>query len=381
MKLKNEILNFIKDNSEAEFSPYYVYDSDAIRGKCRDFMGIDYPNKSIHFATMANINADFLRIIKEQKVRVFVNSVLHLKAVMDTGFQGKDIIFTSSGLTKNTMKIIHNSQAQINLDSPTQLKQWQELFPKATAGIRCNIGDSVAPYSNHAGAFMGKKSRLGFTLYEIDEIKDKSKINGLHMYVGTDIKDIDYFINCYNALINIAVKFPNLEYLNFGGGFGVTEKGDDEFDLNEYNSRVTALMQKTSAEYGRDLHLILEPGRIIGGAAGYFVCGVTDIKKREGQFLIGVNASTAQFPRPLMYPDSAIHPVSVIRNGQELSSGKVYNSTIYGSSTYSRDIFSKDILLPKVEVGDIVILGNAGSYSASSYCEFLGFNKPEEYFI
>ena len=381
MKLNNEILNYINSHSPDEFEPYYVYDSQIIRNHCAIFTHIDYPNKSIHFATMANINPDFLRIIKNENINVFVNSILHLNSVMAVGFEGKDIIFTSSGLTKKTMRAIHNCGAQINLDSPKQLQQWQELFPENFAGIRCNIGDAVAPYSNHAGAFIGKKSRLGFSLDEIDTLEDKHKINGLHMYVGTDITDIDYFINCYTALIDIALKFPNLEYLNFGGGFGVSESGENEFDIETYNQRVTALMKKTSKEYGRDLHLILEPGRIIGGAAGVFVCGVTDIKEREGQILVGVNASTAQFPRPLMYPETAVHPAMVVRNGVQLYSEKTYDTTVYGSSTYSRDIFAKEVQLPKIEVGDIIVLGNSGSYSASSYCEFLGFKKPQEYFI
>ena len=381
MLLKKSILNFINEKEEEEFNPYYIYDIQTIKSQCNKFHKIDYQNKSIHFATMANINSDFLSYIKKENIKVFVNSVLHLKAVMKAGYKGDEIIFTSSALTKKTMKIIHDNGIQVNLDSPLQLKQWRLLFPDYSVGIRCNIGDAVAPYSNHAGAFIGKQSRLGFSLEEIDEIENKEMINALHMYVGTDITDIDYFINCYSALIDISRKFPKLVSLNFGGGFGVSENGEEEFDFVDYNQRVTKLMNKTSREYGKNLHLILEPGRIIGGAAGVFVCHVTDIKKRENGYLVGVNGSTAQFPRPLMYPETAIHPVMIVRNGKQLFSESGYNTTIYGSSTYSRDIFSKDIILPELRIGDIVVLGNAGSYSASSYCEFLGFEKPEEIFI
>ena len=160
--------------------------------------------------------------------------------------------------------------------------------------------------------------------------------------------------------------------------FSYKEKG---YDFIEYKNRITKLMNHTSDEYGENLHLVLEPGRIIGGAAGVFVTHVSDIKKRDDVFLVGVNASTAQFPRPLMYPETAIHPVMIIRNGMQLFSETNYNSTVYGSSTYSRDIFAKNVMLPALEIGDIVVFGNAGSYSASSYCEFLGFEKPKEIFI
>jgi diaminopimelate decarboxylase len=141
------------------------------------------------------------------------------------------------------------------------------------------------------------------------------------------------------------------------------------------------LMEEVSLKRERSIKLILEPGRIIGGEAGYFVCQVTDVKEREDRIFVGVNASTAQFTRPLIYPESANHPVNIIRNGSLLEEENKVNTTIYGCSTYSSDIFCKDKRLPHLSIGDQVIFANAGSYCASSYCEFLGFDKPKEVFI
>jgi len=381
MILKKEIVNFIDSKAEKEFDPYYVYDSEVIRAHCRVFQNISYKNKSIHFASMANINPLFLRIVKEEKVNVFVNSILHLQAVQDVGYSKQEIIFTASALSEKKMKFAHNCGVQLNLDSPNQLALWSKLFPHENVGIRCNIGDKIKPYSTHAGFFIGKESRLGFSLDEIAQIIDKSMIKGLHIYVGTDIVDVDYFINCYKELTEMAANFPNLEYLKFGGGFGVSESGERQFDISEYNKRVTQLMTETSEYCGKNLRLILEPGRIIGGDSGFFVCNVTDIKKRGINFLVGLNASTVQFSRPLMYPDTANHPVMIIREGVQLFSQSTYTTAIYGCSTYSRDLFRRNVQLPELKIGDIVVFGNAGSYSASSHSQFLGFPKPDEYFI
>jgi len=261
------------------------------------------------------------------------------------------------------------------------LALWSTLFFFFSVGIRINIGDQVKPYSSHAGAFIGKESRLGFTHDEIAQIPDKSIIKGLHLYVGTDVFNIPYFVECYKELIKIAVDFPQLEYLNFGGGFGVAENGDRQFDFNEYNARVTELMHEVSKQKGKSMKLILEPGRIIGGNSGYLVCSVTDIKNRPDRKMAGVNASTVQFSRPLLYPDTANHPVVVIRNGVQIKTGKTHLTTVYGCSTYSRDIFTNKATLPELQIGDIIVFGNAGSYCASSYMQFLGFPKPEEYFV
>lgn len=381
MILESKILSFINSHTEQEFDSFYVYDKEQIRTKCRMFRQITYPNKSIHFASMANVHPAFLAVVKEEKLNVFVNSLIHLEEVTKAGFSGDDIIFTSSALTEKAMKRIESFGVQVNLDSPGQLEQWKKLFPNKRVGIRCNIGDRVKPYSNHAGTFIGKESRLGFTETELEALSDKSFVKGLHLYVGTDIVDIDYFKACYKELIALASDFSDLEYLNFGGGFGVAENGDPHFDISAYDEAVTKLMNEFSEKSGRSIRLMLEPGRIIGGTSGYFVCCVTDTKIRPELRLAGVNASTVQFPRPLMYPDTAKHPVVIIRNGEQMRFASVFPTTVYGCSTYSRDIFSKEVELPELHIGDILVYGNAGSYSASSYMEFLGFPKPEEYFI
>lgn len=381
MIIDAKIFDFINTNSESEFDPFYIYDNKIIREHCKIFQNIIYKNKAIHFASMANVNNQFLQIIKEENLNVFINSILHLEIVVEAGFKGKEIIFTSSALSKKVMKQAERYDVQLNVDSPNQLRQWLELFPHKPVGIRCNIGDKVKPYSSHAGSFIGKESRLGFTLEEIDIIVDKSKINGLHLYVGTDVSNINYFMACYSELIAVAENFHDLEYINFGGGFGISEDGKEQFDIAQYNIRITELMEQISQEKNKNLKLILEPGRIIGGEAGYFVCHVSDIKKRDEKQLVGVNASAVQFSRPLLYADLANHPVMIIRNGKQLISDEKKPSTIYGCSTYSRDIFSNDIALPELIIGDIVVFGNAGSYCASSHMQFLGFQKPKEYFV
>ncbi len=232
---------------------------------------------------MANINGHFLQIIKEEKLNVFVNSLLHLESVIRAGFQSGEIIFTASALSRKMMKTIEKYGVQLNVDSPGQLQQWMELFPDKKVGIQCNIGDKIKTYSNRAGAFIGKKSRLGFTLQEIEEIQDKTKVAGLHLYAGTDIFDIDYFISCYKELLYISKGFHHLDYLNLGGGFGVSESGEERFNIEKYNERITELLEDFSQSQDKNIKLVLDPGRIIGGEAGYFVCYVTDIKKTKGK--------------------------------------------------------------------------------------------------
>lgn len=382
MIIDQKVLNEVITRSSGNIDPFYIYDAQEVKRNCNSFLNLDYQNKSIHFATMANTNQLFLALVRSAGINVFVNSIIHFRIALSSGFEPSQVIFTSSGLSKEILSQVGRKGVQLNLDSPMQLANWNLIFHGEKVGIRCNIGDHVRPYSNHAGSFIGKESRLGFTIDEIRAIKDKSQIRGLHLYAGTDIFDIDYLMACYNEIVEISRSFDNLEYLNFGGGFGVSEDDDRKFDFNLYNSGLNDIMRKANEIAGKELMLYLEPGRIIGGEAGYFVCHVTDIKSRPDQLLVGVNASTVQFSRPLLYPDTAMHPVAILRDGAivgEASSN--LPTTIFGNSTYSRDIFANRRSLPQILPGDKLIFGNAGSYSASSYTMFLGFEKPFEFFV
>ena len=381
IRLDNKLLEHILLNSAETEAPFYIYDIQQIRQQCDLFLKIPYKPKSIHFATMANINQEFLKVVKTCGLSVFVNSILHLKAVQNAGFSSDQIVFTASAMTESTMQYVRQHGIQVNLDSRNQLEKWMHLFPGTPVGIRCNIGELVNAKESHAGYFIGNESRLGLSPIEIRLLKGNSVIEGLHLYVGTNIMDIDYFIQCYSVLVQMSAFFPNLRYLNFGGGFGISENGDIPFSMEEYGFRVTELMLQVSRHLGTPLKLYLEPGRIIGGKSGYFICRVSDVKPRKNQTFVGVSASTVQFPRPLFYPDYALHPVMIIRDGRIVNSAPTQDTSIYGCSTYSRDYFLRHVTLPKIALNDLLIFGNAGSYCASGVTEFLGFEKPQEIFV
>jgi diaminopimelate decarboxylase len=371
---ESNLLKFINKNQKE--IPFYYYSIDQIKRGCRYFLDIPYKNKTIHFALMANDNLQLLRIIKEAGIFVFVNSLEHLKLVKKLGFKNDEIIFTASAMTDVVMKTVWDIGALVNLDSISQIKKWHKITNTSAFGIRCNIGELVTPLKTRGGYYLGKHSRLGLSIDEIRSIAGDSNVEGLHIYVGTDIMEISYFLECYEALTEFVFLFPNLKYLDFGGGFGITSTGDTNFDFQNYSKMLTKLMENISTKIGRSIRLILEPGRILCGKAGSFVCRVVDIKKIDNKQYIGVDASSVQFPRPLFYPDDTFHPVHVYGN----TVTEKIKTVIYGCSTYSRDFLARDIYLSPLKEGDILIFKNAGAYCSALYTQFLGFPKPLEFF-
>ncbi|PKP05178.1 MAG: hypothetical protein CVU11_01925 [Bacteroidetes bacterium HGW-Bacteroidetes-6] len=373
------ITHFLKSVSAMSSLPVYLYDTKQIAGHCNKIASIPYPQKSIHFASMANSNPEFLHFVKNQGLHIFVNSLKHLQLAEEVGFAPDQIVFTASSVDYSTLDLLYGKGIRVNLDSINQLNYWLGNYPDSLPGIRCNF-DSEAIQNGRAGYFIGDKSRLGIDLSDLIDLDAKDKIGGLHLYVGTDITDIEYLMKFYTTLTKWAVHFPNIQYLDLGGGFGVDSL--HPFDFERFGANVSDLMHSFSAIMNREIELILEPGRIVGAEAACFLAQVVDVKERAGRQIVVLNASLSQFPRPLFYPDEAHHPVQIFSPDGNPKPVLVQRKVgIVGCSTYSRDVFAETVLAADVQPGDVVSFGNAGSYCASMFTEFLGFEKPKELFL
>ncbi|MDD3875132.1 MAG: hypothetical protein PHT69_00765 [Bacteroidales bacterium] len=375
-------LNYILQFIQGKKTPFYLYDVEKIRSNCSAFKAIPYPNLSLHYASMANSSKYFLKIILKEGLGIFVNSLEHLNMAIETGFKKESIVFTASSLEKETMIEAQKKAMFIHLDSLNQLQLWTSLFPNQRIGLRVNLVDAFNEEAGiKSGLFIGSKSRLGIDTESLKFIENPDMINGLHIYVGTNILDQDYFFEYYAKLIETAELFKNLEYVDFGGGFGIDSSMSQVFDTENFNKRLSELVHNFTLHRGRNIKLILEPGRIIAGDAGYFVCKVIDIKYRNDKQFIVSNASVSQFPRPLFYCNEAIHPVFLVSEQLIIKEQSIQKSAIVGCSTYSRDYLADDVFLPNAQIGDFVVFTQAGAYCASLFTKFLGFHEPDEYYI
>jgi diaminopimelate decarboxylase len=360
--------------------PFYLYDVEAIRQMCRTFRALP---ASVHFACMANPHPRFLAIVREEGLDLFVNSLLHLHAARELGFRGDQLIFAASAMDDATMRAVAASGARVILDSLGQVERWRRVAPGRAFGVRCNVGGLVEAKPTRGGFFIGVESRLGLLPEELATLHGARDVAGLHLYVGTDLVDLDYFRRCYEALASLADPFPALEFVDFGGGFGVADETGRRFPIAALGELAGEVVGALARRLGRSLELMIEPGRIIGAEAGWFACRVVDVKARGGRQLLGVDASAVQFPRPLLYPDTAHHPVTLLpagASGAAPAGPLALTTDVYGCSTYSRDYLAREVRLAPARPGDLVVLGQAGSYCAALFTHFLGFPRPLELF-
>jgi diaminopimelate decarboxylase len=244
--IKNSILKKDKILKLARIvqTPAYIYDLSSIKARVKELINIKYDTK-YYAATMSNFNPKLLKLYKKNNLGVFVNSEMHFKLVKKCGFSGRQIIWTSSGMTKDQIIKAYKEKVILNLDSNGQLELYGSLFPNSKVGIRVNIID-MPNNETYAGAFVGPNSRIGILPSEFKETNKIAKkynltINGLHVYLGTQKTNLDHFTTGAILLARYLKFFDSLEYIDLGGGFGLPED-EQSFNFKKYNSEISSLM-------------------------------------------------------------------------------------------------------------------------------------------
>lgn len=204
------------------------------------------------------------------------------------------------------------------------------------------------------------------------------RIVGTHVYLGTNIVSLDTMMAGVQRTLDLSDEFPDLVYVDLGGGFPVAgDGGAPAFDYADYDRRITEMFDAYSARRGRQIELILEPGRALFGDTAVFCTSVLDVKDRPDRILACVDSSAAVVPRSLFYGE--FHGVDVLgREGEPVGPKP---TDVVGSTTYSRDFLARGTALPELDVDDVLVFRNTGSYSYSMMTQFLGQDPPSEVLV
>ena len=125
-----------------------------------------------------------------------------------------------------------------------------------------------------------------------------SESNGTHIYPGTDLQSVDDSRAAVENSLEMSARFPDIEFLDLGGGFPIERS---RFDLDQYRALVQDSVTRFRNALGRQIRLMIEPGRAVFGDSAVFVTAVTDVKRRPDRRIIGVDSSSTVLPRALFY--------------------------------------------------------------------------------
>lgn len=359
MKLENKLLI---DLAKEYGTPLYVYDGDWIAKRYKQiFEVIKYPMK-ILYAMKANYNLGILKLLKDLGASIDTVSPGEVLLALKAGFSPEQIMFTANNIPAEEMKAVAKTGVFFNLGSLSELERYGKLFPGTKVCLRINPAVVAGAHAKIQTG--GDLTKFGILMDDIEaaaKIADQYNLSvtGLHKHTGSGIKEKEKFIEAVHNLLSCARKdlFPNLEFVDFGGGLYVPYHPDDKgMDYVQFGKEIDEIMNEFAKNFGKQLQLYFEPGKYMVAESGYLVVEVNTLKDNHGRLIAGTNSGFPQLIRPVFY-DAYHHIINLTNpNGEE----KVFD--ICGNICETGDCFATDRKMPEVREGDLLAIYNAGAY-------------------
>lgn len=378
--MAQKTLPFSKEQLEemvAEYgTPFHIYDEKAIRENARKLVAAFAwaPEFKEYFAVKATPNPYILNILREEGFGADCSSLAELILAEKVHILDENIMFTSNDTPADEYQKARELGAIINLDDITHI----DYLEKHT-GIPEIISFRYNPGSLRAGGndIIGKpeEAKYGLTKeqlfegYKAAQAKGAQRF-GLHTMVISNELDPDYFIETANMMFDLAVEIYQtlgirIELINLGGGIGIPYRPEQEPVDIEYVGRGIKEAYESKIVPGglHPLKITMESGRMITGPYGYLVATVMH-KKDIYKNYVGLDASMANLMRPGIY--GAYHHITVVGKENE-PHDHIYDVT--GGLCENNDKFAVDRPLPRIDIGDIVVMHDTGAHGHA-----MGFN-------
>jgi diaminopimelate decarboxylase len=306
-------------------------------------------------------------------------SLFEMQAALSADIPATEINFTPSGAELSEYRFAIDNGISLHVDNAGKLEILAGEYTELKVALRFNPDVRAG---GHARLEVGAgDSKFGLYPEELPEVKRIVEqygvhVTGVHCHVGSDIADEAYFIRAFDFLISVSEHFSeHLEFIDFGGGFKVRYKESDHpTDMTRVGKSVSKLFQNFCKALGRELRLVIEPGKSIVSDAGYFIVKVTALKQTNRREIAYVNSGFNHLIRPMYY--DAYHHIVNLSNPE--GKFKQYKVAGYLCET---DTFAMGRSLNEIRVGDYLCFHNAGAYTMSMASNYNLRPRPAEVLV
>ena len=391
--------NFFNSNNPetllAEFgSPLYVYNENIFRNRCREMRHlIKYPNFKVTYSIKANSNLELLRIAHDEGLNADAMSPGEIYVLEKAGFKHEEIFYICNNVSSEEMKFAIDRGIITSVDSLSQLELFGRINRGGKVAVRFNPGVGAGHHEKVVTG--GAKTKFGVNIESADEVKRILRLNdlklaGINQHIGSLFLTPDSYIKAAQELLNLAEKFPELEFVDFGGGFGIPyrkQEGEERLDLALMGEKLDALLDEWCNKTGKYIRFKIEPGRYIPAESGIILGRVHAVKTNNSTKFVGTDIGFNVLIRPAMY--GSHHDIEVYRDGiiADSGDGTILSTsckekvTIVGNICETGDVLAKDRLLPVIKENDILGIMDAGAYGYSMSSNYNNRLRPAEVLI
>ena len=358
--------------SASQPTPFYVYDQAKIVERIEDLKAFDV----VRYAQKACSNIAILDICRRHGALVDAVSAGEILRAEAAGFVADGdpppIVYTADIFDQQALKLVLNRNLHVNCGSTDMLEQLGKKDPGRSVTLRINpgFGHGHSQKTNTGGS----QSKHGIWHTELEKSLQVAeqydlKVVGLHMHIGSGT-DLEHLSQVVTAMEQSAqVVGDQLGTISAGGGLPIPYQAEEEYvDLAAYFDLWDAARQRLEKQFGRKIHLEIEPGRYLVAEAGFLVAEIRAIKRMGDNWFYLVDAGFNDLARPILY--GSYHPMTIChRNGSP--SAAMREVVVGGPLCESGDIFTQEEggfvctrPLPEAELGDWLIIECAGAYGA-----------------
>lgn len=358
-------------------TPLYVYDFARIREQYKRLTGaFKQVTMKVHYACKALTNVNVMKLLRECGACVDAVSIEEVQLALHAGYAPDEILYTPNCVGLDEIKVAVELGVRINIDNISILEQFGlEYGDTVPVCLRINPHIMAGGHSNISVGHID--SKFGISIYQMRHVQRVVQeagihVNGLHMHTGSDILDVEVFLNAAEIMFDTAKQFKELDFLDFGSGFKVPYKEDDiATDIESLGERLSARFLEFCEEYGKPLELWFEPGKFLVSEAGTFLVKANVIKQTTATVFVGVNSGQNHLLRPMFY--DAYHHIRNVSNPD--GNQRIYTVVGYICET---DTFGWDRRIAEVREGDILAFANAGAYGFSMASNYNSRLRPAE---
>lgn len=358
-------------------TPFHLYDEAGIRANCEAVKEAFAWNKGFreYFAVKANPNPFLINILKEYDMGCDCSSFTELMLAKSLGFDGEHIMFSSNETPAEEYIYADKVNAIINLDDFTHVDFLEKTLGKIPETISCRFNPGgIFELSNGIMDNPGD-SKYGMTKDQIIEaykiLKEKgAKHFGIHAFLASNTVTNEYYPKLAGQLFELIVEIKeatgcDFKFVNLSGGVGIPYKPEQEpNDIRVIGEGVRQAFEKILVPAGLgDVAIYSEMGRFMMGPYGCLVVKAIHEKHIYKEY-IGVDACAANLMRPAVY--GSYHHLTVLGK-EDAPATETYD--VVGNLCENCDKFAVDRKLPKIDMGDYIVIHDTGAHGYS-----MGYN-------
>lgn len=359
-------------------TPFFAYDRAQLTERVGLLRAVLPADIHLSYAVKANPMPAVVQHLSHLVDGLDVASAAEMRTALDTTIPAEKISFAGPGKTVPELTQAIAAGVTIEMESETEARRVADIGERL--GIRPRVAVRVNPDFQVKGSGMrmgGGPQQFGVDSEQVPALLDELaaadlEFLGFHIFAGSQNLNAEILCEAQRKTVALALRLADsssmpIRYLNIGGGFGIPYTDRDEpLDLAVIGANLESLMADVLRPSLPDARVGIELGRYIVGEAGIYVTRVIDRKQSRGKTFLVVDgglhhqlAASGNFGQVIRRN----YPVTI---GNRVEEEPAETVSVVGCLCTPLDLLADKVLLPRTDIGDLVVIHQAGAYGLTA---------------